>query len=270
MSSCFRTAATFGFLVAIPAPWGALAQDASALISDLNPAIVRWASGTYLYREGQAREIRGVEKWRMTVAGDGSRTFNMWYAVAKDELSTFAIYSVDRSFNPLSLYKTTWVGDTLTQLHSVVDGLQLSTTVRFDGETVDQSMTAPGPFSITVSPVRADALHFARYDKAKGGPQASYVLGTVAAGAERTDIGRSTKTRRDSVGMKLFTPVNLEWLGEETVTVPAGRFVCDHYRIDELVDMWVHGPDYLLVSYQWHPNHYSYELVEYAFGPASD
>jgi hypothetical protein len=259
-----------GILVALSVPGGALAQDASALISDLNPAIVRWASGTYLYREGQAREIRGVEEWRMTVAGDGSRTFNMWYSVAKDELSTFAIYTVDRSFNPLSLYKTTWVGDTLTELHSVIDGLDLSTTVRFDGKKVDQSMTAPGPFSITVSPVRVDAQHFARYDKQKGGTQASRILGTVAAGAQRTDIGRAAKTPPDSVGMKLFVPVELEWLGEETVTVPAGRFVCDHYRIEKLVDMWVHGPDYLLVSYQWHPNHYSYELVEYSFGPAPD
>ncbi len=185
--------------------------------------------------------------------------------LAKDELSTFAICRVDRSFNPLSLYKTTWEGNNLTQLHSVIDGLELSTTVRFDGETVDQSMSAPGPFSVTVSPVRVDALHFARYDN-----QASHVLGTVAAGAQRTDIGRAARTPRDSVGMKLFIPVNLEWLGEETVTVPAGRFVCDHHRIEKLVDMWVHGPDYLLVSYQWHPNQYFYELVEYAFGPAPD
>jgi hypothetical protein len=80
MSTWFRTAAALGVLAAIASPGRALAQDAAALISDLNPAIVRWASGTYLYREGAARQVRGVEEWRMTVAGDGSRTFMVEYA----------------------------------------------------------------------------------------------------------------------------------------------------------------------------------------------
>ena len=72
-------------------------------------------------------------------------------------------------------------------------------------------------------------------------------------------------------GEKVRRTIDLgDGLAMDLVWIPAGQFVTDHYRIEKLVDMWVYGPDYLLVSYQWHPNNYSYELVEYAFGPAPD
>ena len=254
-------------LLAPLAPLPALAQDPAALAANENPAIARWASGKFVYREGPQREIRGYEEWRLTVATDGSRTLNMWYSVFKDRLSTFAIYRLDKDFKPLSLYKTTWVADTLTVVDSRIAGLDIRTRVQVDEDTFRQDLTAKAPFSITVSPIAADALHFARYDRERGGVQPWLILGTVAAGAEDTDIGRRTETRRESVGMKVFADVTLELVGEEQVTVPAGTFMTDHFRMGEALDMWLYGPDRTLVKYQWHPNDYAYELVEYHAGP---
>lgn len=244
----------------------AQAQNLEALTANNNPAIIRWSSGKFVYREGPERNIRGYEEWRMTVAPDGSRTLDMWYNITKDHLSTVAIYRLDSDFNPLSLYKSSWVDANNTVLHSVVDGLNVNSTVLVNGETTQQEVTAQGPFSITVSPIAADALHFARYDHEKGGVQKWIVLGTVAAGAEDTDIGKRVETKSTNIGANIFGNVSIEYIGQEQVTVAAGTFVTDHFRMGEMIDMWVYGADYTLIRYDWHPNEYSYELVEYSHG----
>ena len=246
---------------------GVQAQTPDAFASSDNDGILRWSSGKFIFREGEDKRMRGYEEWRMTVAPDGSRVLSMWYAIPKDKLSTFAVYRVDSEFRPQALYKTSRVGETLTDVMSNIDGLDIKTRVQVNDQVFRQDMTAKQPFSIVSSPIAADALHFARYDFEKGGEQDWLILGTVAAGAEESDIGVRLDVQEESIGMKIFQDVTIEYLGEEEVSVPAGRFTARHFRMGDVIDMWVHGPDYTLVKYHWHPNQYYYELVEYAAGP---
>ncbi len=245
----------------------ASAEDAATIAANENTAITRWATGKYMYRVSEDMRQRGFEEWRLSVHADGSRTFTMWYSVFEDSLDTTAVLRLDKNFRPLSLYKTTWIGEKMTNTHAVVNGNTVETWIQVDGEVASGTLEVPDRFSMMVGPIVADALHFGAYDKEKGGVQRSTILASVSAGGEDTPIGKATESSTAMIGLSNLTPIDLEWVGVETVKVAAGVFETDHYRMPGIMDMWLIGEDLTMVKYLWHPNAYEYELVEYNSGP---
>jgi hypothetical protein len=59
---------------------------------------------------------------------------------------------------------------------------------------------------------------------------------------------------------RLYTQ-NLKFLGTESITTPAGTFATDHFKIDSAVDIYVTGPDAIMVRFEWKPADRIYELV---------
>lgn len=252
--------ATFGLIAASP-------QEAAEKAANENPAVVRWASGKFIYRVSEDLRQRGYEDWRLSVHADGSRTFTMWYSVFEDHLETSTILRVDENFRPLNLFKTTWVDDTMTTTHAIVDGNTVKTLVQVGDDVTEKTVEVPDIFTMMIGPIAADALHFGPYDKEKGGLQGSNILASVSAGGDKTDIGKATESRKENIGLSVVAPIKIELIGKETVTVAAGTFETDHYHMPGFSDMWLYGEDLTLVKYQWHLNGYEYELLEYASGP---
>jgi hypothetical protein len=190
----------------------------------------------------------------------------MRYSVFEDHLETSAILRVDHNFRPLSVYKTTWVDGHMTNTFATIAGRSVSSVVEVDGQTTNRTIEVPDRFSIMIGPIAADALHFGAYDRTKGGVQDSTILAAVSAGGEKSGIGRAMGSNAGSIGLSRLTPTKLEWVDSERVTVKAGTFETEHFRMPKTVDMWLAGPDLTLVKYQWHPNGYEYELLEFASG----
>jgi hypothetical protein len=242
------------------------AQGARSRAADENPAIVRWAAGKYMLRVSEDQRQRGFEEFRLSVHSDGSRTYTLWYSVFEDRLDTSVILRVDENFRPMSFYKTTWIGDDMTNTFGQVTGNKLAATVQVNRDVFTTQLEVPGQFTLMCGPITADALHFGPYDKSKGGIQTTSILMSVSAGGQTTPIGEATQTDPADVGLRLMQEFELELVGRETVETVAGVFETDHYRMEGWSDMWLYGPDMLLVKYEWHPNGYEYELIEYAAG----
>ena len=54
------------------------------------------------------------------------------------------------------------------------------------------------------------------------------------------------------------------------MTTPAGAFQTDHFKIDNAVDIYVTGPDSIMVKFLWTPADRVYELVKLEPPPAQD
>jgi hypothetical protein len=88
------------------------------------------------------------------------------------------------------------------------------------------------------------------YDKQKGGAQAItvYDMDAAAAGPQAL-LGRLYQQK-------------LEFLGAGETTTKAGTFATDHFKIEDAVDIYVTGPDAIMVKFVWTPADRVYELVK--------
>jgi hypothetical protein len=100
--------------------------------------------------------------------------------------------------------------------------------------------------------VAGDGWHTANYLAEQGGVQ-QLSLFSLEAGPD------VTKSVQGSI-----VPLSIERLGEETVEVPAGRFSTTRYRLAGMNDIWVTGPDRVVVKSEIPARKLRYVLVEYA------
>ena len=56
---------------------------------------------------------------------------------------------------------------------------------------------------------------------------------------------------------------SMEYLGNVRVTVPAGEFDTEHYRIEDVVDIYLFGPDSLVAKFVFESIDREHVLVEY-------
>ena len=64
-------------------------------------------------------------------------------------------------------------------------------------------------------------------------------------------------------GIGVLVEHRIDYHGEETVTVPAGTFTADHYTFyDGRYDIWLWGPDQILVRYVNFGNGNEYRLTQ--------
>ena len=93
------------------------------------------------------------------------------------------------------------------------------------------------------------------YDKAKGGAQAIPAYNFNATGEGPTALLGKLMSYR------------LTYVGPESVSVPAGTFATDHYRIEDVVDIFVTSPDGMLVKFIYPSIDREHYLVETRRGP---
>lgn len=237
------------FLVAL------VANDAFAQAGD-NSNIVRWAKGTIEYRNISDGEVSGSEEFHLTVHPDGSRTLQARNRLNNADIQRHVTHRVAANFRPLETTAVYWVkGEWRGTGLFAVDGNDLEAVVKTPDGMIRQSRRVPDNFSFIPHPLSTNAWPAWYVDKTKPGPQTITVY-DMDAGAQAVS----------SMLGKLYDS-EIEYLGEQDMTTPAGNFQVEHYRISDAVDMYITGPDAILVRFVWKPADRDYVLTSLEQSP---
>jgi hypothetical protein len=201
--------------------------------------VARWARGEIEHRNTATGKVTGGETWDVTVHTDGSRTVRATDHVDGVGHLYTVVMRVGAEFQPREAFTQYWKGGVFrnASLFLVADGV-IDVTTRFADSITRETVKVPERFSFIPHPLATNVWPGWYYDKVKGGVQTITVY-DMAMGTEAPMRSGQVRTH------------GLEYLGEEDVTVPAGTFRCDHFRIDDVVDYFVTGPDALFVKFIW-------------------
>jgi len=223
-----------------------------------NQSITRWAEGEYAYLEAETGARRGFERFRLTVHPDGSRTLLMWHDLTARDAQFTVLLRTEASFRPLEASVSYWNAGRYKGFASLmVDGdtLHLSSTGSYG--TVAQKVEVPGQFSIGSHPISGDGWHLWLEEEPGQEPasfQASVFGLDATADPMRPITGR-------------LTPMPVERIGAERITVPAGTFDTVHYRIAGRSDLWIHGEDRTMIRMLMPGAGLEYVLTRLETGP---
>jgi hypothetical protein len=190
----------------------------------------------------------GRESFILTRQADGTRTLRVFSDQPARGNQISIIVRLDAAFRPLDAFTQTYaMGQFLGAGFYAVRGDMLTTMVKTPDRDVTESMKVPEKFHLLLHPAAADGLHFALYDLALGGEQR---IPRCAAG-----------NARESVRCMIAPEVRLQYVGEETVTVPAGTFATRHFKYTDNTDVWVTGEDYVVVRHDYRGYRTRFELT---------
>lgn len=221
-----------------------------------NANIVRWAKGAYEYRTLKEGVVRGSEDFHLTVHPDGSRTMRAVTDITARDISMNVIARVDARFRPIEVYFSYFRAGVLRASGLIgIDGNALTASSNGISGKITRAEVVPENIAVVSHPLALDgwtSWYVApRPDIAQTG--AIYMLNT---GAD------PTAPLLDKVTTQRFV-----YHGEEQVTVPAGTFTASRITMDGHSDVWVHGPDRILVRYVWAEIDRDYVLKTLDVGP---
>ncbi len=149
------------------------------------------------------------------------------------------ILSVNRDFRPQSLFASVWFAGAWvgTSLMSTA-GSRLSVVASTPHGQMTQETNVPDRFALIPHPPAANAWQVGAYDRSRGGLQSIPLY----------DLQTRLPGPGNMFGALNATP--MEYLGVARIDVPAGRFDADHYRCGDS-EIWVHGPDAIIVRFLW-------------------
>lgn len=201
-----------------------------------NPNIAREWVGRIDYTRISDGSYRGEEHWRLTRHPDGSQTIRMTVRLDDTEVLRDVVLRVDERLRPIDSYQTLWTaGEHRGSGYYWLEGPRLKSVLTGPQGTLTQSVDVPDQFSFVSHPLAADGWHFWYYDWDQGGTQSATVYNTDTLGL--------------SVGSILArvheTP--MEFIGEETIEVPAGAFSTWRFRMDGRLDIWVDREHFFMV-----------------------
>ncbi|MFM8516696.1 MAG: hypothetical protein ACKODA_02260 [Nevskiaceae bacterium] len=217
-------------------------------------AIATQWSGEYRSESISDGMVQGGERFMLTRHPDGSRSLQMQTDL-RSRGSLFDVYlRVDAKFRPVTAFAHYWTAGMLKGAGFFeIEGDALRATSRGPASGSQTRATAvPARFSLGAHPVSGDGWHTAPYDMAARGVQ-TLNLYSVDAGADVTKPVLGT-----------LLPLSVEYLGDERVTVPAGTFDAQRFRLAGLNDLWVYGPDRLVVKSELPRRGIRYVLVALA------
>ena len=206
-----------------------------------NPGIVRSAHGEYEYRSISDDHLTGTETFDLTVAPNGVRTMRANTDIFSRGVQANVVLRADRSFRPLDAYVGISTNGELKGSGFYVAGSDTLDAMVVDaaGRQTHSHITVPARFSLGTHPLSLDGWSSWYLDQTPG----KVTRGSIYL------INGDAKNDRPMLGT--ITPVDLEYIGSETITVPAGTFQTDHFRIANASELWVTGQDRLLVKYVW-------------------
>ena len=235
----------------------ALLAAESGSATDSNAAIVLWAKGTYEYGKLDSDLIRGHEDWTLTVHPDGTRTLQAFVNLHDGDHQTNVILRVGGNFRPLDGLLSFWRGGVYGGAGWYrIDGDQLSASVAGPRGQATHTITVPEPVSLRVHPVITEGWQVWSYDQSREGPQQGVFYNVVTIGNPPVP------------GIGVLVEHRMDYHGTETVTVPAGTFAADHYTFyDGRYDIWLWGPQRILIRYANFGNGNEYRLTALETGP---
>jgi hypothetical protein len=165
--------------------------------------------------------------------------------VAERSVLRDVVYTMDSEFRPRDCFirlhengkflGTGWVNFT-------DDMVEAEVYSALEGRLREQKMLSEPARSFGAHPVSCDMLHLPRYDLSRG-PGIS----------PQTDMLMSSLEHDGCSGPSICNlDLDLEYVGREEVTVPAGRFECDHFRFlldsHPTEDLWCIPGTYVFVK----------------------
>ncbi|MBU6379002.1 MAG: hypothetical protein KJS95_10780 [Gammaproteobacteria bacterium] len=219
-------------------PVSAIPAAATPAAATGNVSAIRVARGSYRNETIAGGERRGSESFELVVHPDGSRTLSISSDLSSRGAWFTVVLRVAGDFRPLEAYASYWNGGRFKGSgRFVVDGGRLIGEASGPVSGLQRRESdVPARFSIGAHPVSGDGWHTANFDSA-GPRQQQLNLYSVEASADR---------EQPVLGKLLLLPV--EYVGEETIDVPAGRFVTTRYRLAGMNDLWVHGQDRIVIK----------------------
>ena len=214
----------------------------------------------------------GREWFTITVAPDGAQTIRAMCEMDDIGLLRDVTYTVGPTFRPRDCFNRL----------SMRDEFQGSSWFLFRGNSIEcEGLLANGgrirqvveleqPTPVfACHPLYCDGWHAAAFD---------HSAGTKVQLLEDC-TNSSMKLDGSTSPMLGVVRKRLEYIGMEEITVPAGRFMADRYRIHPMrrenpewtpLDFWVRRPELLFLKLRWDMLEMTYELAELDgdFGPA--
>ena len=192
--------------------------------------------GTLRLQAKTDKRYRGVEEWRIFVHPDGSRTMMLSKDfVAANALQIMTVH-VDAAFRPVDAYATYWTREGYRgAIQVTLDGNSLRAVSAGPGGTHTEEMEVPDEISIVTHGESMNGWYLWQGERAADGThQATYF------NLNPSPDGRAMVTGR-------LHPATFRYLGDETVTVPAGTFATQRYLISN-IEMWISGEHRILVK----------------------
>lgn len=204
---------------------------------------------------------RGVdwEHFIVTTNPDGSHTAQTMTRFPGGTIVRHVTQTVDAQFRPMDGVLRLFVGPEHqgTLVRRVVGDSVTSLLLAPSGSAI-QEATLPGGSDLVLGyhPTAVEGWKFTHCDRNRKGTQHVRILTTSA----------TWNGGQMSHGKEVTLAV--EYIGQETVTVPAGTFVCDHYlwhtgAIDADIEVWTTGQDRICVRVIGHAKGVVYELDRY-------
>lgn len=217
--------------------WASLGQ-APTLPDNAN--ISRESFGTIAWRTMSTGDVRGEERFHITAHPDGSRSVMAVSRYGPRDIQRHSLYRIDAALRPIDASIQYWIeGDWRASGTITTTKAQVSVQSRSPQGTAGHIVDVSGPFAVLPHQLAPDAWRALLYDRAKGGVQnlAVYDPAPLAEGPDGL------------LGQMTAQPT--EYLGTERITVPAGTFESDHFRIGNSIDLFVTGPDAILVTWRF-------------------
>jgi len=199
--------------------------------------VVRQWSGTLLMQTKRDKRYRGIEEWRMFVHSDGSRTMTL----SKDFLAFNALQvmtaHVDENFRPIDVYASYWAAN----------GYRNSVRVALLGDELRAASEGPRGHANKVIKVPHEISIVTHGESMNGwylwqGRQ--HTKDNVHSGIE---FNLNPMPRAEGLSGGSLRPFTFQYIGKETVTVPAGTFETERYLLSN-IELWVTGTDRILVK----------------------
>ena len=227
------------FLLAVPsACFAANTLPATALPDNEN--IIRQASGVLAFRSLSTGATRGEERFHIAVLVDGTRMVSAVSRYGPRDIYRQSLTRLDAAMRPLDSTLHYWIeGEWRASGVIMVDGDRVDVTSRGPLGTRSHTVSIPGPFAVLPHQLTPDSMRVLLYDKTLGGTQTLTVYDPDPL-AEGPDGLLGRVTTHDVV-----------FHGPTTVTVPAGTFDVDHFTVGNYTDLFVTGPDAVLVKWSF-------------------
>ena len=210
--------------------------------------MLEYLHGRLSYRRKSTGAERGREDFWLTRNRDGSRSLRSLAMTDDSRFVRDVTYTLGADLRPAEVFVRLMVEGQLSGSgYFRTDGERLR--VVSDGRDTgrsEQVLPVPRRFHVSTHAVMLDGWPFWAYDPA-GGQQQELVVYNTSTRWNGTDgpLGR-------------LETLDVRFLGEEDVTVPAGRFRCRHFTFDTkhvkdvpTSHVYVTGEHSLLVRYDW-------------------
>jgi hypothetical protein len=238
-------------------PAGPAAAPRAAKVTNAN--VARWLEGSYEYRNLEDGVLRGRETFLLTVHPDGSRTMRAFTDIFARDVSTNVVLRANAAFQPLEAFVSIYTQGRLKGSGLfALDGFRLRTLVAGPSGHVDRVDEVPADLSYATHPLALDGWH--RWMKPTD--PGREVTGNLLNVQGEADFAKPMVGKVEAV--------RVVYRGEELITVPAGEFRAHRFTMNGEIDLWITGPDRVLVRSTWPRYQSEYVLSRLAESASGD